>query len=75
LLQTFQSKARATIPWQEADSKSDVFEKRLSMAKLASISIPTEPIDSIPRLLDLIERVAQVGREDPDPASFYGGEE
>src|ERR1700716_1151446 len=34
------------------------------MAKSASISIPTEPIGSIPRPLDLIERVAQGGSED-----------
>jgi len=45
------------------------------MAKAASISIPTEPIGSIPRPLGLIERVAQCGsadpNEDPDLASHY----
>jgi 5-methyltetrahydropteroyltriglutamate--homocysteine methyltransferase len=45
------------------------------MAKSASISIPTEPIGSIPRPLDLIERVAQGGsedaNEDPDLAPLF----
>src|SRR3989442_11539660 len=45
------------------------------MTKSASISIPTEPIGSIPRPLALIERVAQGGREDanedPDLAPLF----
>jgi 5-methyltetrahydropteroyltriglutamate--homocysteine methyltransferase len=42
------------------------------MAKPASLTIPTEPIGSIPRPLDLIERVAKHGdSEDPDLAPFY----
>jgi 5-methyltetrahydropteroyltriglutamate--homocysteine methyltransferase len=36
------------------------------MAKPSSIRIPTEPIGSIPRPLELIERVAQCGSEDPN---------
>ena len=36
------------------------------MAKFSSISIPTEPIGSIPRPLELIEKVAQSGSEDPN---------
>jgi 5-methyltetrahydropteroyltriglutamate--homocysteine methyltransferase len=41
------------------------------MAKPASITIPTEPIGSIPRPVDLIERVAKGDNEDPNLASFY----
>src|SRR5712691_9331590 len=45
------------------------------MAKSASISIPTEPIGSIPRPLALIERIAQAGsedaNEDPDLAPLF----
>jgi len=45
------------------------------MAKLASISIPTEPIGSIPRPPALIERVARGGsqdaNEDPDLAPLF----
>src|SRR6266403_3927880 len=45
------------------------------MAKSASITIPTEPIGSIPRPLTLIERVAQTGsedaNEDPDLAPLF----
>jgi 5-methyltetrahydropteroyltriglutamate--homocysteine methyltransferase len=41
------------------------------MAKLASITIPTEPIGSIPRPLDLIERVAKGDTEHSNLASFY----
>ena len=40
------------------------------MAKLAPITIPTEPIGSIPRPLDLIERVAKSDGEDPNLAAF-----
>src|SRR6202022_4123607 len=40
------------------------------MAAPASI-IPTEPIGSIPRPLDLIDRVARGDSEDPDLAPFY----
>jgi len=41
------------------------------MAKPASLTIPTEPIGSIPRPVDLIERVARGDSEDPDFASLY----
>src|SRR6266853_601235 len=41
------------------------------MAKPASLTIPTEPIGSIPRPLDLIERVARGDSEDPDLAPLY----
>src|SRR5256886_1319266 len=41
------------------------------MAKSASISIPTEPIGSIPRPLALIDRVAKGDSEDPNLAPLY----
>src|SRR5438128_11241664 len=45
------------------------------MTKPASVTIPTEPIGSIPRPLALIERVAQGGsedaNEDPDLAPLF----
>ena len=41
------------------------------MAKHASLTIPTEPIGSIPRPVDLIERVARGDSEDPDLAPLY----
>src|SRR5260221_9098909 len=41
------------------------------MARPASISIPTEPIGSIPRPADLIERVAKGDSEDPGLAPFF----
>ena len=41
------------------------------MAKPASLTIPTEPIGSIPRPADLIERVAKGDSEDPDLAPLY----
>jgi 5-methyltetrahydropteroyltriglutamate--homocysteine methyltransferase len=41
------------------------------VAEPASITIPTEPIGSIPRPIDLIERVAKGDSEDPDLAPFY----
>jgi 5-methyltetrahydropteroyltriglutamate--homocysteine methyltransferase len=41
------------------------------MAKPAPITIPTEPIGSIPRPADLIERVARGDSEDPNLAPFY----
>ena len=41
------------------------------MAKPAPVIIPTEPIGSIPRPADLIERVAQGDSEDPALAPFY----
>src|SRR6266581_4472578 len=45
------------------------------MAKSASMSIPTEPIGSIPRPFALIEKVAQAGsedaNEDPDLAPLF----
>jgi 5-methyltetrahydropteroyltriglutamate--homocysteine methyltransferase len=40
-------------------------------AKPASITIPTEPIGSIPRPIDLIERAAKTDGEDPDLAPLY----
>src|SRR5713226_9541572 len=41
------------------------------MATPTPITIPTEPIGSIPRPLDLIERVAQADGEDPRLAPLY----
>src|SRR2546427_3250409 len=41
------------------------------MAELSPITIPTEPIGSIPRPLDLIARVAKGDGENPDLAPFY----
>jgi 5-methyltetrahydropteroyltriglutamate--homocysteine methyltransferase len=41
------------------------------MAKPAPTTIPTEPIGSIPRPVDLVERVAKGDSEDPNLASFY----
>jgi methionine synthase II (cobalamin-independent) len=41
------------------------------MAQPAAITIPTEPIGSIPRPVDLIERIARSDSEDPDLAPFY----
>src|SRR4030088_2951843 len=41
------------------------------MAKLAPITIPTEPIGSIQRPVDLIERVAKGDSEDPDLDPLY----
>jgi 5-methyltetrahydropteroyltriglutamate--homocysteine methyltransferase len=41
------------------------------MAKRTFISIPTEPIGSIPRPVDLIERVAKSDSEDPNLAPLY----
>src|ERR1700716_1421482 len=41
------------------------------MAKPASLTITTEPIGSIPRPVDLIERVARGDSEDPEFASLY----
>src|ERR1700686_4816146 len=41
------------------------------MAKPASLTIPTEPIGSIPRPVDLIERVARGDSEDPNLAPLY----
>src|SRR5713226_5474098 len=41
------------------------------MAELTPITIPTEPIGSIPRPLDLIARVAKGDGENPDLAPFY----
>src|SRR5579864_7665436 len=41
------------------------------MANPLAITIPTEPIGSIPRPLDLIERVAKSDSEDPDLATLY----
>jgi 5-methyltetrahydropteroyltriglutamate--homocysteine methyltransferase len=40
-------------------------------ANLESIGIPTEPIGSIPRPLDLIEQVSKADSEDPNLNSFY----
>ena len=41
------------------------------MAKPAPVTIPTEPIGSIPRPVDLIERVARGDSEDPNLAPLY----
>jgi 5-methyltetrahydropteroyltriglutamate--homocysteine methyltransferase len=41
------------------------------MAKSAPTTIPTEPIGSIPRPADLIERLARGDSEDPNLAPFY----
>src|SRR6267154_3676567 len=41
------------------------------MATAAPVTIPTEPIGSIPRPADLIERVAKGDSEDPDLAPLY----
>jgi 5-methyltetrahydropteroyltriglutamate--homocysteine methyltransferase len=41
------------------------------LAKAESMSIPTEPIGSIPRPIDLIERVAKSDGEDPNLAPLY----
>ncbi len=40
-------------------------------AKAGSIRIPTEPIGSIPRPVDLIESVAKSDGEDPNLAPLY----
>src|ERR1700682_1759780 len=48
-----------------------MLEKAVSMPNLEPITIPTEPIGSIPRPADLIERVARGDSEDPSLASFY----
>jgi hypothetical protein len=42
-----------------------------AMAKVGSISIPTEPISSIPRPVDLIERVAKGDSEDFNLAPLH----
>jgi hypothetical protein len=39
--------------------------KAASMAKPTPVTIPTEPIGSIPRPVDLIERIAKGDSEDP----------
>jgi len=41
------------------------------LARAGSISIPTEPIGSIPRPIDLIERGAETDGEDPGLAHLY----
>src|SRR6266446_6233075 len=41
------------------------------MAKPASLTIPTEPIGSIPRPADLIERIAKCDSDDPSLAPLY----
>src|SRR3979490_1359966 len=41
------------------------------MATPASVTIPTEPIGSIPRPVDLIERIAKGDSEDPGLAPLY----
>jgi 5-methyltetrahydropteroyltriglutamate--homocysteine methyltransferase len=41
------------------------------MSKPPPIAIPAEPIGSIPRPIDLIERVAKSDSQDPDLAPFY----
>src|SRR3989454_5538568 len=42
-----------------------------ALPKAASLSIPTEPIGSIPRPIQLIERAAKTNGEDPSLAPFY----
>lgn len=44
------------------------------MAKPPPITIPTEPIGSIPRPVDLIEQVSRVESEDPNLAASYADE-
>src|SRR5712672_2097463 len=41
------------------------------MANSAPITIPTEPIGSIPRPVHLIERIAQCDSDDPDLAPLF----
>ena len=45
--------------------------KAVSMANPGPITIPNEPIGSIPRPVDLIERVAKGDSEDPNLALLY----
>jgi 5-methyltetrahydropteroyltriglutamate--homocysteine methyltransferase len=45
--------------------------KAVSMAKPAPITIPTEPIGSIPRPVDLIERVSKGDIDDPNLAPLF----
>jgi methionine synthase II (cobalamin-independent) len=45
--------------------------KAVCMAKSPPITIPTEPIGSIPRPADLIERVLRGESEDPNLAALY----
>jgi 5-methyltetrahydropteroyltriglutamate--homocysteine methyltransferase len=45
--------------------------KAVSMAKPAPNTIPTEPIGSIPRPVDLIERVSRGDSEDPNLVPLY----
>src|ERR1700737_569756 len=45
--------------------------KVVSMATPAPTPIPTEPIGSIPRPVDLIERIAKGDSEDPNRAPLY----
>src|SRR4030088_3695247 len=45
--------------------------RKASMANPASLTIPTEPIGSIPRPVDLIERVARGDSEDPNLGPLY----
>jgi len=54
--------------------KLDFCRKAVSMAKPAPITIPTEPISSIPRPIDLIERVVKSDSEDPSLAPLYEDE-
>jgi hypothetical protein len=46
-------------------------ERESALMQQFSVSIPTEPIGSIPRPLDLIERVAKGDSEDPDLVPLY----
>ena len=43
----------------------------MTYAKPALITIPTEPIGSIPRPADLIQKLAQADSEDPALAPLY----
>jgi 5-methyltetrahydropteroyltriglutamate--homocysteine methyltransferase len=44
---------------------------KVSMVNPTPITIPTEPIGSIPRPIDLIQRVAKSDAEDPELAALY----
>jgi 5-methyltetrahydropteroyltriglutamate--homocysteine methyltransferase len=43
----------------------------VSVAKLTPVGIPTEPVGSIPRPIDLIDRAAKLDVEDTDLAALY----
>src|SRR5258707_11695678 len=51
--------------------EANTSRKARSMAKSAPVTIPTEPIGSIPRPVDLIERIAKGDGEDPSLDPLY----